>query len=396
MKFASRMSALEDKELLKLMELSETEDTISFSGGFPSPETYPLNDIKQSFVMTLEQDGKEALSYGSTSGYSRLREIISKRMKDKFDVNVTTDEIIITSGSQQALDMSAMLFVDKGDIVLFEKPTYLGALSAFKVHEAELMGVATDEDGIVIEDFERVMRGQDGHRIKAIYVIPDFQNPAGRSWSIDRRKAFMKAVEKYDIAVLEDAAYAELGFEGKTYPPLFSMDEKGQVLYCGTYSKTFCPGLRVAWTCARAEVMENLLALKNSMDLSSSAIAQRQMVHYMENFDYDGHIKSICDLYKRRAEYMVEMIKIHFPETAKFQVPEGGLFLWVELPEQVDTYELAKAALAEKVAFVPGGAFYPYGEKCNEFRLNFSNMAEPEIKEGIARLGKIIKLVLEE
>lgn len=389
MRFASRMGALEDKELLNLMELAETEDTISFSGGFPSPETYPLEDITKAFAMTLARDGKEALSYGSSSGYKKLRQIIAARMEDKFQTKVSLEEVIITSGSQQALDMSAMLFVDKGDVVLFEMPTYLGALSAFKVHEASLAGVKTDEEGIDIQDFERAMK-EHGNRVKAIYVIPDYQNPSGRCWSEKRRQDFMECASKYDIAVLEDAAYAELGFNGTRKKPLFYYDKIGQVVYCGTYSKTFCPGLRVAWICARKTVMGELLALKNSMDLSSSAIAQRQMVYYIENFDYDGHVGAICDLYQSRMEYMVKVMKETFPPEAKFGVPEGGLFLWVELPEKVDTREILRKALAQKVAFVPGGSFYPYAGKNNEMRLNFSNMSEPEILEGMTRLGRIL------
>lgn len=388
MKFASRLSALRDDELLKLMELPEEEDTISFSGGFPSTETYPLEDIKKAFDKMLSEDGKEALAYGSSSGYGKLRRLIARRMNQKFGTQVAEDEVLITSGSQQALDMSAMLLIDKGDIVLFEMPSYLGALSAFKVHEAEVAGVATDRDGIDIEDFERVMKRY-GSRVKAVYVIPDYQNPSGRCWSEERRRAFMNSVSKYDIAVLEDAAYAEMGFSGKHKTPLFNLDKKGQVLYCGTYSKTFCPGLRAAWVCARKEMMRELLYLKNNMDLSSSSVAQRLMVHYIENFDYEGHIRRTCLLYQERLAYMLEVIQKTFPPEVTYHPPEGGLFLWMALPEGKDTRELLRLALREKVAFVPGASFYPDAVKCNEMRINFSNMSESDIEEGMTRLGRI-------
>jgi len=395
MKFASRMECLQDKALLNAMELTETEDMISFSAGFPSPETYPVEDIKESFIEVLDHEGKEALSYCSTSGYGKLREIIAKRMRDKFELDYKTGEVVITSGSQQALDMSSMLFINKGDVVLFETPSYLGAVNALKAYEAELVALPTDREGLVMDSLKRAL-DQYGGRVKLIYVIPDFQNPTGRSWSAERRKAFVEFISAYDIPVIEDAAYSELSFEEKLEKPLSYYDKKGQIVYVGTFSKTFCPGLRVAWLCARESLMEKYLILKNAADLSSSAIAQRQMAHYLQHNDLDAHIKWITGLYRERRDHMMELIDREFPKAAHYTVPRGGLFIWLELPKNKDSRELLRRALAKKVAFIPGGSFYPSGVKNNELRLNFSNMSHEDIEKGMTILGRLTREYLAE
>lgn len=377
------------------MELTETEDMISFSAGFPSPETYPVEDIKESFIQVLDHEGKEALSYCSTSGYGKLRELIAGRMKDKFGVDYRTEEVVITSGSQQALDMSSMLFINKGDVVLFETPSYLGAVNALRAYEAELVALPTDREGLILESLKQALLRY-GERVKLIYVIPDFQNPTGRSWSTERRKEFIELISSYDIPVIEDAAYSELSFEDKPEKPLSYYDKKGQVVYVGTFSKTFCPGLRVAWLCAREGLMEKYLILKNAADLSSSAIAQRQMAHYLKHYDLDAHIRRITGLYRERRDRMMAVIDREFPKEARYVKPRGGLFIWLELPENKDSRELLRRALAEKVAFIPGGSFYPSGIKNNELRLNFSNMSNEDIEKGMTILGRLIKEYLAE
>jgi DNA-binding transcriptional MocR family regulator len=390
MKYATRIDCLEDKSLLSVMEIKQTEDMILFTGGFPSPETYPLEEITDSFVKTLEREGKAALSYCSTSGHKPLREDIRQRMKNKFDLDYKLEDIIITSGSQQGLDMSGMLFINKGDVVLFETPSYLGAVSALRAHEAELVALPTDHEGLELEALKHSLDLY-GDRVKMIYVNPDFQNPTGRSWSVERRIAFMDFIAKYDVAVLEDAAYSELSYDGEPHKPLSYYDKKGQVVYIGTFSKTFCPGLRVAWLCAKGEVMQKYLVLKSAADLSSSAISQMQMAYYLENYNLDAHIDKINILYKHRRDVMAKAIKEFFPEGVRFVLPGGGLFIWVELPKEYDTRELLKIAAEKKVAFVPGTAFYPSGSKNNEMRLNFSNMNDDESIKGIRILGEVMK-----
>lgn len=395
MKFAGRMDLLQDKALLNAMELTETDDMISFSAGFPSPETYPVEDIKEAFVQVLNLEGKESLSYCSTSGYVKLREILANRMNDKFGLNYKVSEVIITSGSQQALDMSSMLFINKGDVVLFETPSYLGAVNALRAYEAELVALPTDKEGLVMESLKEALNRY-GDRVKMIYVIPDFQNPTGRSWSKERRIEFVEFISSYDIPVIEDAAYSELSFDDKQQAPLSYYDNKGQIVYIGTFSKIFCPGLRVAWLCAREKLMEKYLILKNAADLSSSAIVQRQMAYYLQHNDLDAHVSRITGIYKERRDYMMKMIDKDFPKDIRYVIPGGGLFIWLELPENKDSRELLRRALKEKVAFIPGGSFYPSGAKNNELRLNFSNMSLEEIRKGMGILGRLCRNYLSE
>lgn len=390
MKYSSRIDVLSDRSMLDAFELVETDDFISFSAGFPSPETYPLEDIQESFDRVIENEGKAALSYCSTSGFSRLREIIVKRMEDKFDVHFDVSECIITSGSQQGLDMSGMLFVNAGDVVLFETPSYLGAVNALRAHEATLVAVPTDDEGIELDALRENLEKY-GDRIRMIYVIPDFQNPTGRSWSDKRRRDFMDLMKDYDIPVLEDAAYSELSFTNELKKPLSYYDTKGQVIYVGTFSKTFCPGLRVAWLCAHKDIMDKYLVLKNAADLSSSAIAQRQMAYYLDHHDLDEHIAEISKLYKHRRDVMLAAIEKYFPEEVKYTRPEGGLFIWMTLPENKDARELLRRAGEKKVAFIPGTSFYPSATKNNELRLNFSNMSDEETEKGIKILAEITK-----
>lgn len=389
MRYARRMKNMEDKELLNLMEVVDIPDIISFSGGFPSPETYPIKEIKESFIHVIDNQANEALSYSSTSGYKPLREILANRMNKRYNMTVKSDQVIITSGSQQALDISGMLFIDEGDVILFETPSYLGALNALKAYGAEPVAVPTDSEGIIIEELKKIL-DQYAERIKLFYVIPDFQNPTCRCWTNERRQEFMTVMGQHDIPILEDAAYSELTFDDHKVMPLFSMDKNNQVIYCGTFSKTFCPGLRVAWMCAHPDLIQKFLMLKSNVDLSSSSISQMQMVYYLKQFDYDAHIEKITNLYKQRRDMTIQKIKEHFPKEVTYEIPKGGLFLWISLPQDKDTRELLKLALKEKVSFVPGGSFYTQHEKNNQFRLNYSNIPEDKIKEGISRLGKII------
>ena len=395
MKYAKRLNHLEDKSLLNAFQLVEEKDMISFSAGFPSSETYPVEAIRESMDRVLMNKGKEALSYCSTSGYQGLRKIMQERMSSKFSLHYDLDEIIITSGSQQGLDMSGMLFIDKGDVVIFESPSYLGAVNALRAYEAELVSIPTDRDGMVISSLKEAL-DQYGDRVRMIYVNPDFQNPTGRSWSEERRKEFMDFIKAYDIPILEDAAYSEISFDGEPPKPLAAFDQRGQVIYVGTFSKIFCPGLRVAWLCAKKEIMDKYLVLKNAADLSSSTLAQLQMADYMTHNDIDGHIRMISDLYRRRRDAMVRAMEAHFPPEAHYVIPKGGLFIWVELPEDKDATELLIRAGREKVAFITGAAFYPSAKKNHEFRLNFSNMAEEDTRRGIAILGRLIKEYLAE
>lgn len=393
MKYADRILRLEDRSLLDAFELPQGTGIISFAGGFPSAESYPMNEIRESFMQTIDSVGAKAFSYASTSGLRSLREKILERMKEKLGVSYSIDEIIITSGSQQGLDMSGMLFVNKDDVILFETPSYLGAVNALKTYEAELIGVTTDKEGIEIGALKECLEKY-GTRVKMIYIIPDFQNPTGRSWSVKRRKDFMTLMKEYDIPIIEDGAYGELSFEKFLLKPLCHYDEKGQVIYIGTFSKIFCPGLRIAWICARKDIMEKYLVLKNASDLASATITQYQIDYYLDHYDLDKHIEDISLLYKHRRNVMADSIDKYFPEEVTYLLPKGGLFIWASLPEDKDSRILLERAIKRKVTFIPGSSFYPGEKKYNEMRLNFSNSKDEEIIEGIRILGELLKAYL--
>ena len=393
MKFAKRMDKFANNELLDLMQLADQSDIISFAGGFPAPELFPLEEIRSVSDRVLREENRCALQYASTSGYRPLRDKIAERMQKQTGRKLTGSDVQITSGSQQALDMSGMVFLDEGDIVLCERPSYLGAINAFNSYYPVYVEVETDEEGMIIQDLEEKLRTYQD-RIKMIYVIPDFQNPTSRCWSLERRKAFLAALEPYDIPVIEDGAYAEVRFSGTPLPSLFALDKTEKVVFLGSFSKIFCPGFRVAWVCGAPEILSKYLALKPGVDLSSSSFSQRYIHQYMEDYDMEAHIARTLERYKERRDLVLEMMKTEFPAQVKYSVPQGGLFFWLTLPEGVNARQILPLALKEKVAFVPGGSFYGNRPQENTIRLNFSNMNPERLREGIIRLGKVLHLAL--
>lgn len=388
MKFAKRMDYLKASEIRELLKLAEKPEIISFAGGLPAPELFPTEELAKVSEIVLKEHGMQALQYGPTDGFTPLREKIAKRV-EVFGFKTSAENILITSGSQQGLDFSARVFLNEGDIVICESPSYLGAINAFKACMPEFVEVATDAEGMVMEDLEEVLKTREN--VKMIYVIPDFQNPSGKTWSVERRKRLIELANEYDLPVVEDNPYGELRFEGEIPPSLKAFDTEGRVIFLGTFSKTFSPGMRLGWVIADAPILQKYNFIKQGADLQSSTIAQREMNTYMEMYDFDNHIEKIKKVYKNRRDIMIEAIKEHFPSNVTYTYPEGGLFTWVVLPEHLSARDIMPKALENNVAFVPGGSFYPNGGNENTFRLNYSNMPEDKIKEGIARLGEVLK-----
>ncbi|OPJ55438.1 aminotransferase-like domain-containing protein [Alkalithermobacter paradoxus] len=388
-KFANRMGSLKASEIRELLKLTEKPEVISFAGGLPAPELFPVEEMKEVAVKVLEEGGRQALQYAATEGYIPLRKMIAERMNTKLQTNLNESNILITSGSQQGLDFSGKIFLNEGDVVLCESPSYLGALNAFKAYGPKFIEVPTDENGMIMEELEKILETTEN--VKMIYVIPDFQNPTGRTWPFERRKKFMEIISKHEIPVIEDNPYGELRFEGDILPSLKSMDEKGLVVFLGTFSKTFCPGLRVGWVAAETEILEKYIMIKQSADLQTSSIAQREVAKFMEIYDLDAHVEKIKDIYRKRRDLMLNTMKEEFPEGLKYTYPVGGLFTWVELPSNINARDVLVKCLENNVAFVPGGSFFPNGGKENTFRLNYSNMPEDKIVEGVKRLGKVLR-----
>lgn len=388
-RFANRMGKVEGSAIRELLKLTARPEVISFAGGMPAPELFPVEEMKKVSVAVLEEQGRVALQYTTTEGYLPLRQKIADRMNKTLKTNVGPDDILMTSGSQQGLDFSGKVFIDKDDVILCESPSYMGALNAMKAYEPQFIEIETDNDGMKMEDLERVLSSND--KVKLIYVIPDFQNPSGRTWPLERRLKFMEIINKYEIPVVEDNPYGELRFDGESLPSLKSLDTKGLVIYLGTFSKIFCPGYRLGWTCAAPKILEKFNICKQGADLQASTISQMEVNKFMEMYDLDAHVEKIKACYVKRRDLMIKTMEEEFPESVEFTRPQGGLFTWVTLPEGIDAGVMAKKCLEKNVAYVPGASFYPNGGVVNTCRLNYSNMPEDKIVEGIKRMGEVLR-----
>lgn len=388
-RLANRADTLKASEIRELLKLTEKPEIISFAGGLPAPELFPVQDISELTMRILKNEGRQALQYSTTEGYLPLREAIANTRMKLAHVDTTPDNIMITAGSQQGIDFCARLILNDGDYVICEDPSYMGAINVFNMYHVNYLPIPMDDDGMIIDELEKTLAKHP--EAKVIYTIPDFQNPTGRTMSIERRKRLAELAAKYQIPVMEDNPYGELIFEGERNPAIKSFDKEGWVIYLGSFSKTFCPGYRIGWMCADDELISKFVMLKQGADLQCSTIAQREVAYYLRDMDIDNHIKEIITVYKKRRDLMLDGIKKHFPSNIKHTIPAGGLFTWVELKPEIHAADLLVEALKENVAFVPGGAFFPNGGNTNYLRLNYSNMTEDKIVEGIKRLGLVLK-----
>jgi 2-aminoadipate transaminase len=388
-RFARRMEALKASEIREILKVTQRPEVISFAGGLPAPELFPVKTLAAATQKVFEEDGMRALQYSTTEGHAPLRRKIAERMQSTWNACVAPDQILVTSGSQQGLDLTGKLLLDEGDVVLCESPTYLGAISAWNVVRPRWVEVETDDDGMVPAALERTLRTYPN--AKAIYVIPNFQNPSGRTWSLERRHQFMEIVERHDVWVVEDNPYGELRLEGEPITSLKSLDRRGRVLALGTFSKVFCPGLRIAWIAAENPAYEKLVILKQGADLQTSTLGQLQVNRYLEENDLDADIARILPVYRERRDAMLAALDEAMPPGVTWTRPSGGLFVWMTLPEALSARTLLDECVRQNVAFVPGGAFYPNGDHENTLRLNYSNMPVERIREGIRRLAAALE-----
>ena len=389
MRFSSIIDCLEDRTMLNAFELVETEDMISFSAGFPSPESYPLDAIKDSFDKVIEKEGREAMSYCSTSGFRRLREIIVERMERKFGVRYDVSECIITSGSQQGLDMSGRLFVNKGDVVLFESPSYLGAVNALRAYEAELVSVPTDENGIIISELEKAFNKY-GDRIRMIYVIPDFQNPSGETLGLEERMMLVELARKHGFLIVEDSPYRELRYEGEPVASMYSLYPE-RVIHLGSFSKIFAPGFRLGWILANPEILDKIYVCKQSLDLCPPVFDQYVAAEFLDSGKLDKNLTKTIALYKSKRDLLLSLLEKYMPEGISWTHPEGGLFLFLTMPEGFDSVKFYDKALSAGVAYVAGSFFHPDGSGLNTMRMNFSFMSPEKITAGVKLLAELLR-----
>ncbi|MFA6960492.1 MAG: PLP-dependent aminotransferase family protein [Opitutaceae bacterium] len=391
-RFASRTAGLKPSAIREILKVTGSPDVISFAGGLPAPELFPIAETARAAQSLLAEDGPASLQYDITEGYLPLRQWVCAHLAETVGLQVTPDHILITSGSQQGLDLLAKVFLDPGDLVLVENPSYLGALQAFQAYEAVPVGIESDEQGLRPEAL-RAFLETSPRKPKLLYLIPNFQNPTGRSTPAARRAEIVAIAAHFGLPIIEDDPYGRLRFSGQPSPALGAFPEARQWVYLGTSSKILTPGLRVAWVVVSdAEIYSKLVAAKQAADLHTSAFTQRLVWRTLrEPGLLNAHIATLCKVYGRRRDVMLDALARHLPAGCTWTKPDGGLFLWATLPESIDTLELLKAAAAQKVAFVPGAPFWVGHGPCNTLRLNFSNASEARIEEGMTRLGAVIR-----
>lgn len=385
-KFSVRAQEMKASAIREILKITERPDVISFAGGLPAPELFPIQALKKACIKVLETHGPKSLQYSLTMGVLPLREILADRLSKK-GLPITLDNLFITGGSQQGLDLVAKVFLNEGDALLCENPTYLGAIQAFNVMRPKYVTVEMDQEGMIVEQAEEKIKK---HNPRFIYVVANFQNPSGITMSLKRREQLVKLAEKYQIPIVDDNPYGELRYVGEDVPSLQSLGVD-LVIELGTFSKIVSPGLRIGWGIVSTGITNMFERLKQGADLHTNTFAQYVLYEYIKAGNLDRHIEEIKTAYSERRDVMIQSLKEHFPEGVKWYEPEGGLFLWVELPEAISATDLLPVAVEQKVAYVPGKPFFPYEDKDNSLRLNFSNANPEMIREGIKRLGKVFQ-----
>ncbi|HWS23722.1 MAG TPA: PLP-dependent aminotransferase family protein [Anaerolineales bacterium] len=394
-RYAHRVKGMKSSIIRELLKLTQDPEIISFGGGLPAPEVFPLEEFTKATNTVLQNEGALALQYSATEGYLPLREMIT-RHKSRYSVAIHPDNVLITSGSQQALDFMGRLFINRGDYIVVESPTYMGALQAFNAYGAQYVAVPTDENGMIVEELEKALRVGP----KFIYILPNFQNPSGVTLSLERRQQIVELADKYGVPIVEDDPYGQLRYEGDHLPSLSYLDSvyrgdngaySGNVIYMSTFSKLLSPGIRMAWVIAPEKVIKKLVQTKQGADLHSPTFNQMIVYEVGKGGFIDEHVKKIRQVYKERRDVMVETMEETWPVEASWNVPKGGMFLWGKVPQSIDTAILLEKAIAKKVAYVPGMAF-TVDESCkNAMRLNFSYSTPEVIREGMTRLGTMLK-----
>ncbi|HCM59316.1 MAG TPA: aminotransferase [Bacteroidales bacterium] len=389
--FSDATHLMKKSAIREILKLTQRPEMISFAGGLPSPDSFPVEDIKRITAEVLEQEGRAALQYGTTEGDNKLRTLLAER-HGKDGLELALENIIITTGSQQALDLCGKIFINRGDVVLCGLPSYLGGLNAFSNYGALLKGIPLDDQGMRPDLLEKtvVSLKNEGKTVKFIYIIPDFQNPTGVTLPRARRMEIIRIAERHDLLIVEDSPYRDVRFSGTPEPLMSSLDTQGRVITLNTFSKILAPGFRLAWVTGHRDIIDRLVTAKQSADLCTPPFVQKITARYIEQGLLDVNLKKTVELYKYRRDYMLSCFRELMPEGVKWTEPEGGLFLFVTLPPSMDAARLLEKAIRKNVAFVCGSVFYCNNEGHNTLRMNFSYAGEKDTHEGIRRLAEVI------
>ena len=384
--FSERMGGVKSSAIRDILKLTSKPGLISFAGGLPAPEVFPIKEVAAAAERVLSKYGASALQYAITEGLVLLREKLVKRLESDA-ARLSPENIIITQGSQQSLDLLSKLFIDKGSVVFTENPSYLGALQSFQLFQADIVAIPSDEQGMNIARLREQLKKR---KPRLVYIMPSFQNPTGISYSLERRKDLVAVLKEHEVIVVEDDPYGELIFEGERMPSLYSLGQSRNFIYLSSFSKTIAPGFRVAYVVGDEEIIRKLAIAKQGTDLHTNTFGQYIVNEYLESGHYQAHIDLIKQTYKERRDVMLAAMERHFPKTSSWNKPSGGMFFWVKLPEGWDARELLLTCIEHDVAFVPGREFFPDGSGGNTMRLNFSNATPENIKEGIRRMGEVL------
>ncbi len=389
-KFSERISSLKPSAIREILKATAGGDVVAFSAGNPAPEAFPVDDVRKITADILANDPITALQYGISEGYTPLRNTIKNYMSEKYSIVSEDDDIIITSGAQQVIDLVSKVLLNEDDVVISESPSFIGALNTFRSYKARLVGVDLEADGMNMERLEEALKNEPN--AKFIYTIPNFQNPAGTTMSREKRIKMYELAKKYGVLILEDNPYGELRCSGENVPCIKSIDTEGIVIYSGSFSKILSPGIRVAFTIANKELIAKMTVGKQASDVHTPCLTQMVVNEWMTNYDMEGHIEKIRAIYKHKLELMCSLIDSELGDFVTYVKPEGGLFIWCKLPDNVDMMAFCAAAAKAKVAVVPGTAFMMYPEdKTQCFRLNFSTPKDEDIVKGMKILGEVKK-----
>lgn len=392
-RFSSTMDSFKSSAVREILKLTQGKSIISLAGGLPNEQYFPIEAVRDAFSRVFDQ-GKQVLQYGLTEGYTPLRESIAKHLERK-NIHVGIDDMLITTGSQQAINLLTNVMIDPGDVILVERPTYLAAIQIFQSYKAKIVSVDCDADGMDLNDLEQKIRE---HKPKMAYVIPTFSNPSGKAWSLERRKGTLDICKRNNVLILEDDPYGELKFgSDEAFPSIFSLDEHPHgscVVYTSTFSKIVAPALRTGWAIGDPTVIQNMTRTKQAADLHSSTMDQHALHQLFEHFDLYAHIDLVRGEYEKRMHQMVDLLKQHNWPGTRWIEPKGGMFIWLELPAHIDTEQLLKQAVQEGVAFVPGASFFADNPERNTMRLNFTHTDYEQMVEGFERLNRVIRQAL--
>ena len=388
--FSDRVNTLKPSAIREIFKYAADPEVVSLSAGNPAPDAFPEKAIAEISANLLKENPVLALQYGLTEGYVPLRETLKKYMVDKYGVNMEGNDLIITSGAQQVMDLVTKSLVNEGDVVITEAPSFIGSLNTFRSYNAKLVGVPMDDDGMNMEELEKALK--ENENVRFIYTIPNFQNPSGITMSLEKRKQMYELAKAYNVLILEDNPYGELRYKGESLPNIKSFDTDGLVIYAGSFSKVISPGMRVGWCAAPAEIIQKMVVCKQGEDVHSNMWSQVVCNEFMTKYDFDAHLEMLRELYSKKLEYTMNLLKENLSDKITYGDVEGGLFIWCTLPEDVDMNAFCLELVKNKVCVVPGNAFLTdEKEISHNFRINFSTPSNEQLKKGIEILGRVSK-----